>query len=64
MTEHEESEACLEQILSLVRAQGSNKNMIPVTDALYLLSEVVLRLAQSIEDNRPLTSPGEPPTRI
>jgi hypothetical protein len=64
MTAHEESEGLLEQILSQVQAQGSNKNMIPVTDALYLLSEAILRLAESIEDNQPLTSPGEPPTRI
>jgi hypothetical protein len=62
MTGHEESEGLLEQILSLVRAKGRNKNMIPVTDAIYLLSEAILRLAQSIEDNQPLTSPDEPPT--
>jgi hypothetical protein len=64
MTGHEESEGLLEQILSLVRAQGRNKNMIPATDAIYLLSEALVRLAQSIEDSRPLTPPDEPPTRI
>jgi hypothetical protein len=64
MSGYQESEGLLEQNLSLFRAQGSNKNMIPVTVALFLLSKAVLRLAQSIEDNRPLTSPGEPPTRI
>jgi hypothetical protein len=64
MTGHEEAKGLLEQSLILVRAQSSDENLIPVNVALYLLSKAILRLAQSVEDNRSPTSPSEPSTHI
>jgi hypothetical protein len=63
MTGYEEAEKLLQQNLGLLQAQGSDKSLIPVNIALYLLSKATLRLAQSFQDQS-LISPSKLRTHI
>jgi hypothetical protein len=52
MTGYEEAEKVMKQNYLLVQADESNETLIPVNVAMYLMTKLILRLAQSLENDR------------
>jgi hypothetical protein len=53
MTGDEETEKLLEQNLRLVHVPSCHKNQPTASFVLHCLSKAIIRLAQSIEDDKP-----------